>query len=80
MKDLVISKGRIKKELIIWAGCMCIAFLTNVYAIIKYEAGWGELFSQLNVVIILSIPFYVLGIVIRMIHVAYKRIIKRSRA
>lgn len=60
MKDILITKVHIKLEIIIWLYCFGAAFLLNVYAIIKYNNSWLELLSQLHIVILISLVFYFL--------------------
>ena len=59
MKDIIISKKRIKIELLIWLCCFGVAVLLNIYAVIKYNSNWLELITQLHIVILLSLVIYV---------------------
>ncbi|MBX3007046.1 MAG: hypothetical protein KF816_03360 [Melioribacteraceae bacterium] len=64
MRDIVITKKQIKRELTIWLCCFGIAFIINFYAIFKYDTQWIELFTQFHVVLILSLfNFFVFGII-----------------
>jgi hypothetical protein len=67
MKDTVISANRKKTELIIFAGCLLLAILLNVYAIVSYNTQWKELYSTWYVMILLSLVFYFLILVLRLI-------------
>jgi hypothetical protein len=78
MKDLVISKKRIKTELIIWLCCFSAAFLMNIYAIIKYNNSWLELITQLHIVVLLSLVIYLLYGSIRIIIWSIKVLIKKK--
>ena len=58
MKNIVITRKQINRELIIWGICLVIAIGLNVYAIISYNTSWSELYSQGGYVIVLSIVLY----------------------
>lgn len=61
MKDLTIhiSRRRQRYELITLAVCFCVAFLLNIWAIIKYNAPWSELITSIFFVITFTIVLYV---------------------
>jgi len=77
MKDLTIKASSIIRELLIFAGMLVAAFLTNVYAIWVHDGQWGELISQLHIVLLLSVVYYVLLVVIRLIIRGIMLLVKR---
>jgi len=67
MQDWIITPKRRKKELLAWILCFTFMVIVNVISIIKYNTPWRELYSQLHIVFFLSIVFYVIVLIIRMI-------------
>lgn len=65
MKDVIVKGARIKKEIIFWLVSFFIAVAVNIVGIIKYNTSWWELFSQLHIVIALSILIYFLLLIFR---------------
>ncbi len=58
MKDITIKGSVLKKELIVWLICFAIANLVNIFAIISRDTQWKELITMMHIVILLSILFY----------------------
>lgn len=79
MKDITISKKRIKTEVIVWLVCFCIAVLINVFAIINYKTNWVEIISQLHIVLLISVLIYFLFGMIRIITLAVARLFKSAK-
>lgn len=67
MKDITITASQLKRELIVYLAFFGFAFILNIYAIIVHNGAWSELFSQLHIVLMLSVFFYVLVGLIRII-------------
>ena len=67
MKDITIKAETFKKELTILLGCFILAFLVNFYAIITREGAFVELFSQIGIVVVISLAFYAVAAIIRSI-------------
>ena len=65
MSDIRIKISSVKKEALIWVILVLAGFLMNVYAIILYDGKWSELYSQLHIVLLLSVVLYVLLVIIR---------------
>ena len=65
MNEIRIQVSSIKRELWIWFALLWVAVVVNIYAILAYEGQWGELFSQLHVVLILSVVFYFITLLLR---------------
>jgi len=64
MHDIVISKERIKIELKKIMIFFVVAFILNIYSIIKYNTKWIEIFTQLHWVMILTGVLYVFSLII----------------
>lgn len=77
MKDLHITSTTLLREFRIWAGLLLLAFLTNVYAIIIHDGQWSELLSQLHVVLILSMVYYLFSWIARGLYRGIKTIVVR---
>jgi len=67
MKDLIIKKSVLKREIRNLIIAFITAIIINIYAIAKYNASWYELFSQLPVVILISVLIYFLFLILRAI-------------
>ena len=65
MQDIVITKKRIKKELVFLIISFVIALIMNVYAIISYKTQWIELLTTLHITIFLSVFLYFLIAILR---------------
>ena len=72
MKDTVITGSQKKRELLTLLVCFAAAIIANVYAIIKYSSPWSELFSSIFYVLILTVVFYVLWTILRLIYYGIK--------
>ena len=67
MKDVILKAEAIKRELIILAAMFVIALIMNIYAIVIYDGAWSEMFSQLHIVLLLTIVLYVIVGLVRLI-------------
>ena len=76
MKDIIITPKRIKTESKIWLVCFIAAVLINVISIIMYGTSWVEVFSQLHIVLLISLFVYILVGVVRLIIYAIARFFK----
>jgi hypothetical protein len=56
-----------KRELIVLLFCFGIAFLLNVYAVIRFHGGAVELFSQIGYVCVIAGVIYVLTVLVRIL-------------
>ena len=65
MKDIVFTKKRQKKELLIFGVCFAIGFLMNLISIIIYKTPWYEVFSQLGYVFVIALVLYILLSIVR---------------
>lgn len=60
MKDLVISARRIRREIRFAAAAFIVAFLTNLYAVVRFDRPWYELFTQMGYVVVITAVIYLL--------------------
>ncbi|MBI3125623.1 MAG: hypothetical protein HYZ10_14605 [Ignavibacteriales bacterium] len=65
MKDIIIKNTLLKKEIIIWIVSLVIAMAINIYAILKYNASWTELLTQIPVMILISVLIYFVTLIAR---------------
>jgi len=73
MKDLVISKKRIKTEILTWSICFLIANLLNLYAILTHnESSVIEMITSIGYVFVLSLSLYFFWVLIRIIFYGLK--------
>lgn len=80
MKDIIIKKEIIAREIRLWIILFIISFCFNAVAIIIYQTPWYELITQLHYVTILSIFLYFFLIVLRSVFYFLKKIISRKNA
>ena len=67
MKDIVITKRHIRREVVVWIICLILITIWNIIAIIEFDTQWIELISLWYVVIPLSILLYIILIPFRWI-------------
>lgn len=60
MKDLVISARCIRREIRFAAAAFIVAFLTNLYAVVRFDRPWYELFTQMGYVVVITAVIYLL--------------------
>lgn len=77
MKDTIITGAQKRRELLILVFSFIFAFLVNIYAIIRFKHPVSELFSQLHIVLFLTLFFYAILAVLRIIWWLLARIYKR---
>lgn len=70
MKDIVITKRIVKRELYIFLACVVAMELLNVYAIAEKNGQWSELFMSLGYVCVAAGVLYVVLAVIRLVVIA----------
>lgn len=56
-----------KRELVVLLFCFSIAFLINVYAVIRFHGAAVELLSQIGYVCVIAGVFYVLTVLVRLL-------------
>jgi presenilin-like A22 family membrane protease len=80
MKDINIklTENRQRTELFIWLVCFIIAFGLNIFSIIYYKTEWKELLTQIGWVLALSILFYSIFLVTRLIYFSIRYLFKKK--
>lgn len=56
-----------KREFITLLFCFAVAFLINVYAVIRYDGRFVELFSQIGYVCVITGVIYVITVLVRLL-------------
>lgn len=67
MKEIVITRSRIKKEIISLIAMFLIALSLNVIAIIAYHTNWSELITEMPFVLGITVVLYVFFTFLRII-------------
>lgn len=80
MKDTIITAKRKKTEIITGLICFVIANLVNVYAIIKYNTSFSELYTTIGYILVFSIAIYIVWTIIRIIFYGVIKLFKRKNA
>jgi hypothetical protein len=78
MKDIVISRRQIMRELLIFAGCILAALVVNVYSIIQFKTEWKELITTLHITLALALVFFVLIAALRGVVLCCRRILQKK--
>lgn len=78
MKDIVIPGRRITRELMILIGCIAIALVVNIYAILKYKTEWKEVVTTLHITIALGVVIYVVLGILRLVVSGTARLFRRK--
>ena len=68
-----------KRELVVLVFCLGIAFLVNVYAVIRFDGRVVELFSQIGYVCVMAGVLYVLSVLVRILIWLISLIVRRIR-
>lgn len=58
MKDISFTIKRQQTELKVFAICFLTSFALNVISIIVYKTEWKELYTQMGIVILISVFLY----------------------
>ena len=68
-----------KRELVVLLFCFGIAFLINVYAVIRFHGGAAELVSQIGYVSVIAGVIYVLTVLVRLLIWLISLIVRKIR-
>ncbi|HDR67734.1 MAG TPA: hypothetical protein ENN61_01660 [Bacteroidaceae bacterium] len=74
MKDTLITSKIKKREIVVFIICFVAAYILNVVGIIYYKSPAIELVTQLHVVLILAIIFYLAIIILRVLYLLLSRL------
>ncbi len=77
MKDIIIPSTLIRKELIWFLASFILSVIFNIYSIIRYDSAWKELITQIHVVLILSVIFYFMILLVRLLARLILKMVKR---
>ena len=77
IKDIIIKKETVKRELTLLGISFILACAMNIYAILSYKGSWTELFTQLHVVLLLSLFIYIIIIPVRLLYPGFRILLKR---
>jgi len=80
LKDTVITASRKKRELLILLYCFIGANIFNLVGIIIYSTPATELFTQLHIVLLVSLGFYIVVVFFRILYWSVAKLIKKSKA
>ncbi len=67
MKDIKITARRQKIELVSIVVCICLAILTNVHAIMKYNGQWSELYTSIGFTLVFAAVLYAAWVILRLL-------------
>ncbi|NCC47242.1 MAG: hypothetical protein EOM16_09435 [Bacteroidia bacterium] len=73
MKEIVITKQRLRRELSFLLMSFLFAFLLNVFAVFVYNTPWIEIFTQIGYVLAITVVAYFLVAIIRGILLLLKK-------
>jgi len=77
-RDTTISAASKKREFIIFLSCFTGAYIMNVIGIIQHQSPAKELFTQLHVVLLISLVFYGIIIFLRILYYLVSRLWMRK--
>ena len=66
MKDILFTVKQQKREIRFIAASILLATGVNIYAIIYYNTEWKELYTQWFTVLVLSVFFYIVFAIFRL--------------
>ncbi len=75
MKPMMID---LRRELFIWVVMLIGAIGVNIYAISLHNGDWSELWTQFHIVLIISLAFYAVVAVIRIIIAGIRALFKKT--
>jgi uncharacterized membrane protein len=67
MNDIVITAQRVKIEIFTFIFCFFIAFSINLYAIIRYNTSFVELFTSIGYILVTAIVLYIFWSLLRIV-------------
>lgn len=74
MKEIILTTEQIKKEILIYLGCLTFGILLNIIAILSYETSFSELWSELPFVLVLSLAFYAVISLFRVLYLGFRKL------
>lgn len=77
--QITITPRRQKIELLILLFSFILSMGLNIYAIIKYHTQWRELWSELFVVLLISVVLYAVTVLVRLIYWGLKKLVETGQ-
>ena len=77
MKDIIIKRKWIKRELILIISLYIIANLANIISILVYQTSLNEIFTSQSFVLYITEWIYIFSIIIRLIYFGFRFLIKK---
>lgn len=78
MKDIVIKEKHIKRELWIFAACIAVMEVLNIFSIIKYHGMWSEAVMSIGFVVAAAVVTYLVVGLVRLIVAGIIKLIKKN--
>ena len=79
MKDIVITAKRVKIEIFTFIVCFLIAFSINLYAIIRYNTSFVELFTSIGYILVTAIALYIFWSLVRIVIYCVKALFLKKK-
>ena len=67
MQDIRIKADKVKKEFYLYLICLVIGCVVNIVSIVIFQTKWLELITQFGYVILISIVFYLVLLLFRVL-------------
>lgn len=67
MQDIRIKADKVKKEFYLYLICLVIGCVVNIVSIVIFQTKWMELITQFGYVILISIVFYLVLLLFRVL-------------
>ena len=78
MKDIVITSKSLRRELWILLGCIVAGVLVDVYAIIRFDRPFSELFQTVGYILFIALVLYLVIALLRLLISAVRRLLSRK--
>ena len=79
MKDIIITAKQQKREWLLLLTCFILALGCNIFAIIYHKGSWSELYTEIFYVLALTVAFYALIFLIRLLVKGFKCLFIKKR-
>ena len=78
MKDVAIPAKFIRREIVVLAICLLLAWLLNGYAIYAHQTRWVELLTEWRLTLMWAVALYVLSALPRVCWAGLRRLFGRA--
>lgn len=79
MKDIVVTASRLRRERNFYLVSFGLAFLLNLFAVVRFDRPWTELFSQIGYVVAISVVLYLVLWIPRLVVAGVRRVFCKKR-